>query len=327
MTVLALDLGGTQLRTALVQADGSLIGRRHARTPSAATDVVEACLAQLNATLDSGRAAGLPQPSALTISAPGPLDPRRGEFLDPPNLDPGLWRFPLAATLGQRLGLPALMERDTQVAALAEGDFGAARGLTDYVYLTISTGIGGGIVSGGRLLRGPDGLAGELGHLSIDADGPTCGCGAPGHFEAIASGTGIANAARAAGLGDLAAAAVAAAEERGDERAARIMETARRAFAIAAVSIVDVFNPQRIIVGGGVAAGQGERLLGPARAAVARYAFKRQAERVDIVPAVLGDDVGLVGGLSLVSVAPLGDDGYLNSDVTGPGHPALTAEH
>ena len=113
------------------------------------------------------------------------------------------------------------MAVDVHAAALAEGRFGAARGLTDYVYMTVSTGIGGAVVSGGRLMRGPDGVAGELGHLTIDMNGPLCGCGARGHLEALASGTGIARAARELGLGDLDAAAVAAAEQRGDATARR----------------------------------------------------------------------------------------------------------
>jgi glucokinase len=321
--VLALDLGGTQLRTALVMVDGRLLGRRTQPTPRAdAETLVAASAAQMRATLaaaaDSEKATGATaqsrEPVAVAISAPGPLDPFAGIFLDPPNLDRSLRSFPFAARLGDELGLPAVMERDTHVAVLAEGEFGAARGMTDYVYMTVSTGIGGGVVSGGRLLRGANGLANELGHLTIDINGPPCGCGATGHLEGIASGTGIARAAREAGMGDIGASDVAAREDQGDQVAARIMERARQAFAAAAVSIVDVFNPQRIIVGGGIAIGQGDRLLQPARHAIATYAFKRQAEGVEVVPSMLGDDVGLVGALPLVRLALLGDDGRYTSD-------------
>ncbi len=330
--VLVLDLGGTHLRTALTLADGTLVARRRTRTPTEAQAMVEACIAELRATLAQSRAEGAPAPLALAISAPGPLDPFNGTLIDPPNLDHGLWGFPLAATLGEALGLAAVLERDTQVAALAEGRFGAARGLTDYVYLTVSTGIGGAVVSEGRLLRGADGLAGELGHLTVDLDGPPCGCGDRGHLEAIASGTAIARAAREAGLGNLDALAVAQAEDRGNERAALIMDAARRAFAAAAVSIADVFNPQRIVVGGGIAVGQGERLLGPARAAIKDRAFRRQAERVELVPAALGDDVGLVGGLALAALALFGEDRDLNKaamtdDAADVPTPGATGDH
>jgi glucokinase len=316
MTVLALDLGASRIRTAVVLDDGSLLGRHDGRTPRAASELIAACIDALRAPLAAVRQAGARPPEALAISAPGPLDPRRGIFLDPPNLDRSVWRLPLAARLGEALGLPALLERDTQVAALGEGAFGAARGLTDYVYLTVSTGVGGAVVSDGRLLRGPDGLAGELGHLTVDVDGPLCGCGARGHLEAFISGTAIVNAAHAAGQQVADAREVAAAEEAGRAWAGTIMDEARGAFAAAAVSIVDVFNPQRVIVGGGVAIGQGDRLLEPAREAVQRLAFRGQAARVEIVPAELGDDVGLVGGLALVRLARMGDHGYLHNDAT-----------
>jgi glucokinase len=258
-------------------------------------------------------------PQAIGISAPGPLDPWTGVLVDPPNLDRSLWDFPLGPALAERMNLPAFLERDTQVAALGEGQFGAARELTDYVYLTVSTGIGGAVVSAGRLLRGPDGNAGELGHLTVDINGPLCGCGAPGHLEGISSGTAIARAYGADSGG-----AVAQLEDEGDERARTVMDYARQAFAAAMVSIVDVFNPQRVIVGGGVAMGQGDRLLQPAREAVERLSFRRQAARVDIVPAALGDDVGLIGALSLVRLALLGEDRDLNSDATTRGRVALT---
>lgn len=307
--VLSLDFGGTQIRTAVVLADGSLIGRRASRTPREADAIVQVCVAQLKETL---AASGVPAPADLAISAPGPLDPYSGVLLTPPNLDRSLRDFPFAKTVGDAVGLPAVMAVDTQVAALAEGAFGAGAGLADYIYMTVSTGVGGGVVSGGRLLRGADGLAGEIGHLTIDMNGPLCGCGMPGHLESFSSGTGIAHRAKEAGLSgpggrELEAREVADLEDRGDRAAAAIMDDARRAFAAAIVSIVDVFNPSRIIVGGGIAIGQGERLFGPAREALRKSGYTRQAARVELVPAQLGDDVGLVGGLSLVRLARLGD--------------------
>lgn len=302
-TVLALDLGASRIRTAVGREDGTLLGRRTTSTPRDAEQTVSVCAGELEASLRQARDEGATDPDALSISAPGPLDPLKGEFLDPPNLDHSLWGFPFAARLSEALGLPAHMDRDTQVAALGEGAFGAARGLSDYIYLTVSTGVGGAIVSGGQLLRGADGLAGELGHLTVDLDGPTCPCGAKGHLEAYASGTGIVNAARAAGHDPAQASEVAAREEAGEPWAGEIMESARRAFAAAAVSMVDVFNPQRIIVGGGVALGQGDRLLQPARDAIAQTAFRGQAARVEVVRAQLGDDVGLIGGVPLVQLA------------------------
>jgi glucokinase len=308
--VLALDFGGTQLRSAVVLPDGTVLGRLATRTPRTAREIVAASVAQLH---ESAAAAGVARPTQLAISAPGPLDPYRGVILTPPNLDRTLWDFPFAQALGDALGVDAVMERDTQVAVLAEGRFGAARGETDYVYMTVSTGIGGGVVSDGRLLRGPDGLAGELGHLTIDYNGPVCGCGMPGHLEAIASGTGIARRAAQVGMQRAEKTAidarwVAERADAGDPDAREIMDDARRAFGAAVVTIADVFNPSVLVVGGGIAIAQGDRLFDPAREALKQSGYSHQAKRLRIVPAELGDDVGLVGGRSLVGLARFGEN-------------------
>jgi len=316
--VLALDLGGTQVRAAVVRGDGTVATQRRSRTPveDGGEAIVQACLHALTACRDAHTAAaGSATLVGIGIAAPGPVDPIRGRIIDPPNLGPSFHDTPLAERAQATLGLPAFLDRDTQVAALGEGAFGAARGCADYLYVTVSTGIGGAIVSGGHLLHGPDGTAGELGHLLVDRDGPRCGCGAAGHLEAIASGSAIARAARRkidAGESQLlarlalehgrafGAREVAEAEAAGDPVAAAIMADARDAFARACVGLVDVFNPALIVVGGSLATGQGNRWLDPARAMVAREAFRVPGRRARIVPAALGADVGLVGAGVLV---------------------------
>ena len=322
---LALDFGGTQVRAAVVRADGSRgpVARRRTPVEDGAGAIVAACIATLREAL-AGDQAAAGAVAAIAISAPGPVDPFAGLIVDPPNLGPTFHDVPIVALVEDALYLPAVLDRDTQVAALGEGRFGAAAGCRDYLYLTVSTGIGGAAVIDGRLLRGPDGTAGELGHLLVDRDGPPCGCGVAGHLEAFASGSAIARAARqAVERGEsphlavlvrergaaFGARDVAAAEEGGDPVAARLMADARDAFAVACVTLADVFNPSLIVVGGGLAAGQGERLLGPARAAVAQRAFRRAAARARVVPAALGDDVGLVGGLVLVEERRVAGDG------------------
>jgi len=318
-SVLALDLGGTQIRAAVVVDGGVVVAAHRTRTPvdAGGAAIVAACVEVL-ATVrrEDAASAGARPLAGVGISAPGPVDPVAGMILDPPNLGPTFREIPLASLIGDALGLPAFLDRDTQVAALAEGRFGAAAGCADFLYVTISTGVGGAVVSDGRLLRGPDGTAGELGHLMVARDGAPCGCGMRGHLEGIASGSGMARSARAAaerGESDLLAALVrergpafggrevAAAAEAGDPVAAAILADARDAFAVTCVTLVDVFNPSLIVVGGSVAVGQGEQMLGPARAAVAAGAFRRPGARVRIVPAALGDDVGLIGGLVLVA--------------------------
>jgi glucokinase len=315
--VLALDLGASRIRVAAITADGRVMSRSDARTPLEAgpQGVVASAVGMLRRVRDASPAAVRETLTGVGISAPGPLDPARGVLVEPPNMGSAFRGADLAGPIGMALGLPAVVERDTHVAALAEWSFGAARGLTDFLYLTVSTGIGGAIIAGGRLIGGPDGVAGELGHLLVDIDGPRCGCGARGHLEAIASGVGIARAASdaiasrtAPGLASLASSRgrgldardVAEAEIDGDADAAAIMERARQAFADSCVSLVNVFNPERIVVGGSIARNQGERWLGPIRERVAAVAFSVPRGRVEIVGAALGDDVGLIGAVPLL---------------------------
>jgi glucokinase len=326
--VLALDLGGTQIRTAAVHEDGSIAARKATHTPvdKGPEAIVGACRDMLLESRAELRRAAPDVERKLvgvSISSPGPIDPWRGVIVEPPNLGPEFRGVPIAEPLEAALGLPAYLERDTQIAALGEGAFGAAQGSTNYLYVTVSSGVGGAIVTEGRLLMGPDGTAGELGHIPVDFHGPPCGCGGIGHLESFASGVAIARAGRRAigsgaspdledyartiGSDDLDARQIADAEDAGVESAHDIMEEARRAFAAACVGWVDVFDPDLIVVGGSIARGQGDRLLGPARETVANEAFRTPAARVRIVPAALGDDVSLVGGIVLVH-ARAGDD-------------------
>jgi len=320
--VLALDLGGTNARAAVVTPDGHVIGRRGAATPmtEGLDAVMEHCMALLREARAEHVARGGAEPIALGIAAPGPLDAPSGVLIEPPNLRGRWWGFPLGPTLGDALGLPWALGKDTNVSILAERDFGAGMGSGDLVYLTISTGIGGAVLSGGRPVVGPDGTAGELGHMTIDLDGPICGCGGVGHLEALASGTGIADAARAAlhrgadapelarfaariAPEPLRAVHVTDAAAAGDPAAIVILGRARRAVALAVVSIVNVFGPDAVILGGGIALAWGEHLLAPAREAVASQAFRLPGQRVRVVPAALGDDVGLIGTVPLVASA------------------------
>jgi len=226
----------------------------------------------------------------------------------------------LKGHLAERFGVPVYVEHDARAGALAEWLFGAGKGVDDLVYLTISTGLGGAVISSGRLIGGPDGVAGELGHLTVDMDGPVCSCGGRGHFERLSSGSGIARSAMdALAAGEhapvlariaaeiaprqLEAVDVSRAAAEGDPTAAGIIDRAIRAFAASVVSIVDVFNPERIIVGGGVAEAWGEGLLQPARELVAATAFRVAGRRVQIMAAALGPDVGLIGALPLVRMA------------------------
>jgi glucokinase len=277
------------------------------------------------------------------ISSPGPLDPYAGIVLEPPNLGPEFRDIPLARALADSTGLPAFLDRDTNVSALGEHAFGAARDVADFIYLTVSTGVGGAIVAGGRVFHGPDGLAGELGHVQVALDGPRCGCGGEAHVEAFAGGASLAREARAlviAGaspflaeraraLGEaaeLSAKDVAEGALAGDPACVELMDRARRALAAACVGYVHAFNPHRIVIGGSIAEGEGERLLEPIRAAIARDAFAVFARRVRVVPAGLGGDVSLAGChplvLSRLEGAATTTRNAISMPSTAPGVPA-----
>jgi glucokinase len=279
-----------------------ILARDERRTPRDGADSIVSALA------DSARAsaseAGLPlhEIVAAGCAAPGPLDHRTGLVHEAPNLV-GFKEFPLALRLHDALdGLTVFVDRDTAMAAVAEAVAGAARGSHDFVYVTVSTGLGGSIVSGGRMLRGASNTAGEIGHWPVafqldasrdaSADVPRCGCGSFGCAEAFAAGR---NMAAAFGVTD--AEDVFAAAARGDDRATTIVTRAERALANLAVGLVNVLNPALIVVGGSVAENQPDHVLAPMRRAIAERAFRAPAAAVRIVPAALGAEVGMLGAV------------------------------
>lgn len=275
--------------------------------------------------------------AGIGISSPGPVDPLRGVIVEPPNLGPHFRDIPIAADLGGAEDLPAFLDRDTNVAALAEHAFGAARGVDDFIYLTISTGVGGAIMTGGRILHGPDGLAGELGHVPVSLHGPRCGCGGIGHVEAYAAGVALARdaaallaagrspflAERAAAIAPdaLSAKDVAEGSLAGDPECVQLMQRARRAVAAACVGFVNAFNPHRIVIGGSIAEAEGDRLLEPIRSAITNEVFKVLARTVRVVPAALGGDVSLAGAQPLVMQRLAGEHHQSSSSTIRPDRP------
>lgn len=263
--------------------------------------------------LGDARTGGFDPPAGIGISSPGPLDPWRGVVLAPPNLA-GWHDVPLAAEVGSALELPAFLERDTNVAMMAEWRHGAAHDARDAVYVTVSTGIGGGIIANGRPLIGLDGSAGEVGHLTVELDGPECGDGSPGHVEAIASGTAIAREGRAllaAGAApqlaaltsdpaEVTAELVGRAADAGDAACQAVLDRAWMALGAMCAGLVNVLNPEVIVVGGSIALHRPE-LRDAVRREIDRRAFPLPARRVRIELAQHGDDVSLIGLLPIVN--------------------------
>ncbi|HEX2141444.1 MAG TPA: ROK family protein [Candidatus Limnocylindria bacterium] len=313
--ILAIDLGGTRIRTAYITSQLAVACRRAADTRDEdGLDVVLERISRLaSESLAEARANRLPEPAGIGISSPGPLDPWRGVVLAPPNL--AGWRnVPLADRVEQALGLPTFLERDTNVAVMAEWRHGAARGAQDVIYITISTGVGGGIIIGGRPLIGADGTAGEVGHLTVELDGPLCGDGAPGHVEAIASGTAIARDGRqllldgrSPGLAALTddpdavdARLVGQAADAGDPACQALLARAWTAVGALCSGLVNLLNPEVIVLGGAIALNRPE-MLGVIGDELARRAFPTPARRVRVVLSEHGDDVSLLGSLPIVN--------------------------
>jgi len=308
--VVGIDIGGTKTLSAVVDNQGRVLARHRIETPQQGPEAFVAVLAQelgqllLQAGLRREDVAG------VGVGAPGPLDPRTGVVFEPPNLTG--WRdVPLQDMLQRLTGLPAHVENDANAAALGEVWIGAGVGARDLIYMTVSTGIGGGLIFDGDLYHGVSGYAGEIGHMTVEPEGPICPCGRRGHLEAVAAGPAIARmAGEAVRTGRttrlsafppeaLTAAAVAEAAMAGDTVAREVYERAARYIGLALASLINVLNPELVIIGGGVSK-VGDLLFGPVRRVVRERAYERTADVAKIVPAALGDDVGVIGAAAVV---------------------------
>lgn len=305
--VIAVDLGGTQLRAALVAADGQIVA--HARTPTLVHEGPQAVVGRMLALIEQMRGAAPPgaPPRGIGIGAPGPLDPFTGIVYSPPHL-PGWQRIPLRAMVAEATGLPVVLGNDANAAALAEWRFGAGQGCANLVYLTVSTGIGGGVISDGRLLLGRMGAAAELGFLILDAEHGVV-------WEDQASGTGLARAAAAAmadrpesALHRLAtpatvtAAHVSAAAAAGDELARELMAREAWLLGLGFASILHAFSPEIMLVGGSVIIHNPELLVRAREVAYAHVRVELYRE-VPIEPARLGEAAGILGAAALFLTA------------------------
>lgn len=319
IAAIGVDVGGTNVRLALVDQNGAV--RHPSRFPLPERGGVEPVLEALALAIETvkGRAEGNgDQIAALGVGVAGLTDVREGMVLEAVNLG---WReVPFRSLLEDRLKLPVLLENDSNASAFAEVWIGAGRGCRSLIGLTLGTGVGGGLVFDGELWRGTSGLAGEIGHMVVEPDGESCNCGGRGCLEAYASATAVVRRARKTILdgkvqgslsrfmgthGYLTAKDIADAATRGDPLAQVILAGAGRYLGIACTSLINIFNPEVIVVGGGMAQA-GEHILGPARAEVKERALRPLAESTKIVLSPLGELAGAIGaaGLALRCYAP-----------------------
>ena len=330
MNIIGVDVGGTKIHSVRADEKGKILAREHCATEAGhGLDYVVGLIAEAIEKLAAGH-----KVQGVGLGVPGPLDPVKGIVYDPPNL-PGWDDVPLVSLLRKKLhtlrDVPFVLVNDANAGALAEYHFGAGtqyngeEPLTHLVYLTVSTGVGGGVISDGKLLLGSTGMAAELGHIVIDLGGPRCGCGNLGCLEALASGTALAREGylivksrrptkmfkMVKGVAeDVTAEVVFQAAREGDHEALALVEREGMLVGVGVVSCIHAFNPQLVVLGGGVSNAK-ELLFDPVRATVDERIMPAYRGTFQIVPAALGGDTGALGAVAaaLVEVRSKGEAG------------------
>jgi glucokinase len=312
---IGVDIGGTKIAAGLVTPAGEIT--RRTRVPMVASGTAAAGLAAVKEAISSVFDAE-PRVHGIGLCSPGPLDPEAGVVVNPPNLP--CWRnFPLAAEVTRAFGVPAKVDNDANAAALAEARWGAGRGFGNVFYATLGTGIGTGIVFDGRIYHGRTGAAAEGGHVSIDYRGPICGCGKPGCIEVLAAGPALARRARAklqatpsrgpallqlahGDIDEVTGEMVGEAFAAGDPIAREILLETVDMLALWLGSIVDLLEPDVMILGGGVAT-MLRPLLGQIRERLPAYCINSRCQEIPLVEASYGADSGIAGGAALCTDA------------------------
>jgi glucokinase len=313
--VIGVDVGGTKVAAGLVDLHGEII--RRVRTPMVSTGDAAAGLAAVKSAIDAllnGESGLRDSIRGIGICSPGPLNPRTGIVVNPPNLP--CWRnFPLADEVEKIYGVPVKVDNDANAAALAETKWGAGRGYLDVFYVTIGTGIGTGIIFNGEIYLGRTGAAGEGGHMTIDLRGPKCGCGKTGCIEILAAGPAIARRARtkltaephrgAALLGPahgkveaVSSEMVGQAFSAGDPLAAEVLRETIALLAVWLGNIIDLLDPYVIIMGGGVSS-MLKPLFSEIRAHLQACCVNSRSQEIPLLPARYGPDAGVAGGAAL----------------------------
>ncbi|MCX7964343.1 MAG: ROK family protein [Candidatus Sumerlaea chitinivorans] len=307
MLTLGIDLGGTDTKYGLVDFSGRIV--REAVHPTKAHLGFEKVMELV--AIHARELIGTERVTAVGMGVPGPMSSRTGVVFEAPNL-PGWNHVPVRDVLERALGLPVVVHNDANAAAYGEFWAGAGRGCENMILFSLGTGVGGGIILRGELYTGPDDTAGELGHMCINFEGPPCNCGSRGCLEAYASATAIRRVVREAiASGRLTRIRIPEGKENsfgakivyeaaleGDPLAIEVLQNVGIALGIAAGSIINIFNPERIVYSGALT-GAGEFIFGPLRKYATSHAFRRPAERVEILVAKLGSKAGMVGAAGL----------------------------
>lgn len=308
--ILAVDLGGTNVRAAAILPDGTIVARRQVptRAEMGVSEVIER-VAEAVATVAA--AAHVPPTAPVGLVLPGALNPLTGFVTIAPNLG---WRdLPIRDLMAERIGRPVAIGNDVNAGAFGEWHYGVGQGTRDFIYIACGTGVGGGIITDGRLLLGRDGLAGEVGHMVVTLDGPRCHCGGHGCLEAYAGGWAIEAAAQVLLDAGIPSILTELMEERGEQLsgplinyaaehddglAIEVLSRAGRALGFAVASLVHLFNPEVVAIGGGVISA-GSFLFDPMHEALAEQLINGFERDLRVIPAALGQDSGLLGAVVL----------------------------
>lgn len=306
-TIVSIDIGGTRLRAAAYKQDQfQPISQKRVETKAKEPNAFGRLISLLEDIWPKNE-----NVDAIGVSSPGPVDPHTGVIMVTPNIKE--WRdFPITTKLTDHFGIPAYLDNDANLAGLAEWKFGAGRGHHNVLYLTVSTGVGGGVIINDQLLQGHHGLAAELGHTTIQADGPLCGCGQPGHLESFSSGTGIERFVAEqlkAGRESLlqpdkknSAHAISEAAKQGDALSIEAYQNAGKYLGIGVANFLHAFDPSIVIFGGGVSQ-SGPLLFDSFHVSLKeRVIHSRYLEGLVITRAELGDDSGLLGARALAEL-------------------------
>jgi len=302
---IAVDIGGTQIRVAVFPEQGTTpIQQQRIRTVAEGQTAVERMIGLIEELWPTDA-----EVVSIAIAAPGFLDPKAGVVVTAPNIA-GWVNLPIAEIIRSHFHVPVYLGNDANLAAMGEWHFGAGRGYSDILYITVSTGIGGGLIAGGHLVEGAHGMAGELGHVMAEPGGPLCGCGKRGHLEAVASGTAIARYMAekiAMGLPTVfapgstpTAKETAMAANQGDSLSIEAFNRAGFYLGRAVADFLHILNPELIIFGGGVSL-SGDTILLPIRKSLEEHVISPEyLKNLTITRTVLGDDSGLLGAFALM---------------------------
>lgn len=305
--VLAIDLGGTNLRMAVIDREGNILHQIKSETPK--TNKVDEIVQVIVESAEFCRSKVKEIGNIIAISAavPSGVDYKNGIIVKAPNV-PCLSGFRMADALEKELDLKVILENDSNAAAIGESWIGASIGFQDSIMLTMGTGVGSGIILNGNILRGIDGLAGEIGHTCVEPFGNPCGCGSRGCVEQYTSATAIVRQTRElksqypnsilVDKTDLTSADVYQAGKEGDELALEVFRRMGFYLGISLGTLINTFNPEVIVLGGGAAAGW-DLFMPHAAAEIRNRAYQVSVERAKIVPALLGDDAGIIGAARL----------------------------